>query len=159
MQAAALVDHCTLDIYGEGHLEASVRKTIESTGLSERVRLHGRVDREQCLVAMRSSDALLFTSCDFDTQGLVLLEAAAMSLPTIYCDPALSETVPEGGGLLSVDPSPASLAAAIRVLVDDRDKLGKMTDIVTTQRDTARQSLHTDKIMGIYHSLVDRVPA
>ena len=159
VQAAALIDHCTLDIYGDGHLEASIRKTIESTGLSERVCLHGRVDRGQCLIAMRSSDALLFTSCDFDTQGLVLLEAAAMSLPTIYCDPSLSETVPEGGGLLSADPSPASLAAAIRVLVNDRDKLRNMTDIVATQRDTVRQSLHTDKIMAIYHSLVYRVPA
>jgi glycosyltransferase involved in cell wall biosynthesis len=159
VQAVALVDDCTLDIYGEGHLGASIRKTIESTGLSERVRLHGRVDREQCLVAMGSSDALLFTSSDFDTQGLVLLEAAAMSLPTIYCDPALSETVPEGGGLLSADPSPASLAAAIRVLVGDRDTLRKMADSVTTRRDTARQSLQTDKIMAVYHSLVDRVSA
>lgn len=159
VQAAALVEDCTLDIYGEGHLEASARKAIESSGLSGRVRLHGRVDREQCLVAMRSSDALLFTSWDFDTQGLVLLEAAAMSLPTIYCDPALGETVPDGGGLLSADPSPASLAAAIRVLVDDRDKLRNMTEMVNAQRDTARQSLHTDKIMAIYDSLVDRVPA
>ena len=159
VRAVALVDHCTLDIYGEGHLGASIRKTIESAGLSERVRLHGRVDREQCLVAMGSSDALLFTSSDFDTQGLVLLEAAAMSLPTIYCDPALSETVPEGGGLLSADPSPASLAAAIRVLVGDRDTLRKMADSVTTRRDTARQSLQTDKIMAVYHSLVDRVSA
>jgi glycosyltransferase involved in cell wall biosynthesis len=89
----------------------------------------------------------------------VLLEAAAMSVPTIYCDPALSETVPEGGGLLSADPSPAALAAAIRVLVNDRDKLRNMADIVNTQRDTARQSLRTDKIMTIYHSLVDRVSA
>jgi glycosyltransferase involved in cell wall biosynthesis len=159
VQAAALIEDCTLDIYGEGHLEASARKAIEASGLAGRVRLHGRVDREQCLVAMRSSDALLFTSWDFDTQGLVLLEAAAMSLPTIYCDPALGETVPEGGGLLSADPSPASLAAAIRVLVDDRDKLRYMTEMVNAQRDTARQSLHTDKIMAIYDSLVDRVPA
>jgi len=159
VQAAALIDHCRLDIYGEGHLEASIRKTIESTGLSERVCLHGRVDREQCLIAMRSSDALLFTSYDFDTQGLVLLEAAAMSLPTIYCDPALSETVPEGGGLLSADPSPASLAAAIRVLVSDRHKLRNMADIVTTRRDSARQSPQTDKIMAVYRSLVDRVSA
>lgn len=159
VQAVALVDHCTLDIYGEGHLEAAIRKTIESAGLRERVRLRGRVDREHCLIAMRSSGALLFTSYDFDTQGLVLLEAAAMSLPAIYCDPALSETVPEGGGILSTDPSPASLADAIRVLVNDRDKLRNMADAVTRQRDTARQSLHTDKIIAIYHSLVDRVLA
>ena len=103
------MDGCTLDIYGEGVLEPAMRKTIESAGLSRRVRLRGRVDHEGCLKAMRSSGALLFTSYGFDTQGLVLLEAAAMSLPTIYCDPALSETVPTGGGILAADPSPAAL--------------------------------------------------
>lgn len=159
VEAIAQVDRCTLDIYGDGHMEAAIRKTIDSAGLSQRVRLHGRVGRGECFIAMRSSDALLFTSYDFDTQGLVLLEAAAMSLPVIYCDPALSETVPAGGGLVAADPSPASLAAAIRVLVEDRDKLREMTDNVTACQDTGRQSLQTEKIIAIYNSLVDRVPA
>jgi len=153
------VDHCTLDIYGEGVLEASIRKTIASAGLSRRVRLRGRVDHEECLKAMKSSGALLFTSYGFDTQGLVLLEAAAMSLPTIYCDPALGETVPEGGGLLTADPSPAAIAAALRMVVQDRDKLSEMSDIVTRHRDIPRQSLQTQKIIAIYSSLVNRVPA
>ncbi|BBX66138.1 hypothetical glycosyl transferase [Mycobacterium saskatchewanense] len=159
VEAVAQVDGCTLDIYGDGHLVPAIRKTIESAGLGERIRLRGRVDREDCLVAMRSSDALLFTSYDFDTQGLVLLEAAAMSLPMIYCDPALGETVPEGGGVLTTSPSPASLAAAIRALVADRAKLREMTDAVAARRDAGRQSLQTEKIVAIYNSLLDRVPA
>lgn len=159
VDAVAQVDHCTLDVYGDGHLEAAVRKRIANAGLSGRVRLHGRVDREECLIAMRSSGALLFTSYNFDTEGLVLLEAAAMSLPTIYCDPALSETVPEGGGLLSADPSPAALAAAIRTLVEDRAKLGEMRELVSAHRDVARQSRQTEKIVAIYNGLVDHVPA
>ncbi len=159
VEAVAQVDHCTLDIYGDGHMEASVRKRIESAGISRRVRLHGRVDREQCLVAMRQGCALLFTSYGFDTEGLVLLEAAAMSLPTIYCDPALSETVPDGGGILTADPSPAALASAIRVLVEDRDKLRTMARLVSKHRDSARQSRQTEKIVAIYNSLVDHVPA
>ena len=159
IEAVSQVDHCTLDIYGEGGLEASIRKTIASAGLSRRVRLRGRVDHEECLKAMKSSGALLFTSYGFDTQGLVLLEAAAMSLPTIYCDPALGETVPEGGGLLTADPSPAAIAAALRMVVQDRDKLSEMSDIVTRHRDIPRQSLQTQKIIAIYSSLVNRVPA
>jgi glycosyltransferase involved in cell wall biosynthesis len=135
VEAVSEVDDCTLDIYGEGLLKAAIRKTIESAGLSRRVRLHGRVDHEECLTAMRSSDVLLFTSYGFDTQGLVLLEAAAMSLPTIFCDPALSETVPEGGGLLTADPSPSALAAAIRMVSEDRDKLREMRDIVAAHRE------------------------
>ncbi len=159
VDAVAQVEDCTLDIYGDGHLEAALRKKIERAGVSRRVRLHGRVEREECLIAMQSSDALLFTSYGFDTEGLVLLEAAAMSLPTIYCDPALSETVPAGGGILSADPSPATLAAAIRTLAGDRGKLRELADNVAAHRDVARQSRQTERIVAIYNSLVDRVHA
>jgi glycosyltransferase involved in cell wall biosynthesis len=159
IDAVAQVDDCILDIYGEGHLEASIRKTIDSTGLGGRIRLRGRVDHEQCLTIMRSSGALLFTSYDCDTQGLVLLEAAAMSLPTIYCDPDLSETVPDGGGLLSAGPSPVGLAAAIRTVVEDRDTLRAMGDVLTAHRDVPRQSRQTEKLIAIYRDLVDRASA
>ncbi len=158
VEAVSLVEDCTLDIYGEGQSEASLRKTIESAGLSRRIRLHGPVDHEKCLAAMKSSSALLFTSYGFDTQGLVLLEAAAMSLPTIYCDPALSETVPEAGGILAADPSPAALAAAIRIAADDRAKLREMSDIVSAHPDIPRQSLQTEKILAIYSDLLSYLP-
>lgn len=158
VEAVSQVDNCTLDIYGEGQLGATVRKAIESGGLSRRIRLHGRVDHEDCLAAMRSSGALLFTSYGFDTQGLVLLEAAAMSLPTIYCDPDLSESVPEGGGLLTADPSPAAIAAAIRLVADDRDRLRQMSDSAAAHPNFPRQSLQTAKIVQIYRDLVDRAP-
>ncbi|MDT5147739.1 MAG: hypothetical protein QOC58_2384, partial [Mycobacterium sp.] len=35
----------------------------------------------------------------------------------------------------------------------------EMTDIVAAQRDIARQSRQTEKIIAIYNGLVDRVPA
>jgi hypothetical protein len=34
-----------------------------------------------------------------------------------------------------------------------------MADVVAARRDSARQSLHTEKILAIYQSLVNRVPA
>jgi glycosyltransferase involved in cell wall biosynthesis len=136
-----------------------MRKTVKSQGLSQKIRLHGSVEHEESLRAMGSSGALLFTSYGFDTQGLVLLEAAAMSLPTVYCDPALSETVPEGGGLLAVDPSPAGIAAAIRVITEDRNKVRQMRHAVITHRDIQRQSRQTEKILAIYRNLLKQVPA
>ena len=102
---------------------------------------------------------MLFTSFGFETQGLVLLEAAAMSLPTIYCDPALSETVPAAGGILAADPSPAALGAAIRLVTENRAKLKEMSDIVSAHPDIPRQSLQTKKILAIYNSLVGDLPA
>ena len=159
VEAVSLVPDCTLDIYGDGQLAASLRKTVESAGLSGRIRLHGPVDHEKCLTAMRSSDVMLFTSFGFETQGLVLLEAAAMSLPTIYCDPALSETVPAAGGILAAAPSPAALGAAIRLVTENRAKLKEMSDIVSAHPDIPRQSLQTKKILAIYNSLIGDLPA
>lgn len=159
VEAVALVDDCTLDIYGEGQLAASVKKAIDSAGLSPRIRLHGPVNHEKCLMAMKSSSAMLFTSYGFDTQGLVLLEAAAMSLPTIYCDPALSETVPEAGGILAADPSPAAIAASIRLATSNRARLREMSQIVSAHPDIPLQSQQTTKILAIYSSLVSDLPA
>ncbi len=82
-----------------------------------------------------------------------------MSLPTIYCDPALGETVPEGGGILAADRSPAALSAAIRSVTEDRDKLSRVREIVTAHHEIPRQSVQTEKLLAIYSSLVDRVPA
>lgn len=159
VEAVATVKNCTLDIYGGGQLETTLREHIQSAGLTDRISVHGWISREECLTVMRSSDALLFTSYGFDTQGLVLLEAAAMSLPAIYCDPALSESVPENGGLLAADASPAAIAAAIRTVVEGRDKLSEMAAVLAARSDIPRQSLQTAKIMAIYHSVIDSAQA
>ena len=81
-----------------------------------------------------------------------------MSLPTIYCDPDLSESVPEGGGLLTADPSPAAIAKAIRLVAEDRDRLSRMRDIAAAHPDFPKQSLQTAKIVAIYRDLVDQLP-
>jgi glycosyltransferase involved in cell wall biosynthesis len=156
VQAAAQVENCTLDIYGNGHLDGAIKKFVDAAGVSHRIRLHGRVTQEGCLAEMGSSSALLFTSYGFDTQGLVLLEAVSMCTPVIYCDGILGESVPEGGGLVTADESVAAIAAAIRTLADDRNKLRQMTDIVTAHRDEPRQSLQTEKILAIYHDVLDK---
>jgi len=159
VEAVAQVDDCTLDIYGAGNLEESVRQAIEVGDLGGRVRLNGPVEHEECLRLMRSHDVLLCTSYGFDTQGLVLLEAAAMSLPVIICDPALSESVPEGGGVLAADSSPGAIAEGIRALTADRDALRSMAEALGARTDVPRQSLQTSKIIAIYQSLIDRLPA
>lgn len=156
VQAAIEVPNCTLDIYGDGHLEGTIRRMIDSAGASDRIRLRGRVSQEGCLAAMGSSSALLFTSYGFDTQGLVLLESISMSTPVIFCDGILGESVPEGGGLVTTDESPVAIAAAIRELADDREKLRRMTEVVTAHCDEPRQSLQTAKIVAIYHDVLSR---
>ncbi|TDZ79894.1 Alpha-D-kanosaminyltransferase [Mycobacteroides salmoniphilum] len=159
VKAATQVKNCVMDIYGDGHLEHAIKKYVDSHGASNRIRLRGRVSQDSCLAAMGASSALLFTSYGFDTQGLVLLEAISMSTPVIFCDEILGESVPDGGGLVTENESVEAIAAAIRALADDRDKLRQMTEVVAAHQDEPRQSLQTEKIVAIYNDVLKKANA
>lgn len=153
IEAVAAVPNCEFDIYGSGDLADRAQALIEARDLGARVRLHGGVGQAECLAAMAVHDVLLFPSSGFDTQGMALLEAAAMRLPVVYCDPDLAETVPEGGGVRTADPSVAAIAATLRELADDPELLAPMRKILTERTDLARQSRLTAAILAVYGEL------
>ncbi|MFB8277066.1 cytochrome P450 [Nocardia colli] len=160
IEAVRRVENCTFDIYGSGDLHERAQAAIETGGLSDRVRLHGGVSQADCLAAMATHDVLLFPSSGFDTQGMALLEAVAMRLPVVYCDPDLAETVPGGGGVCTRDPSVAALSDSLRELADHPEQLTPMRKVLTEHADTARQSRLTETILSIYTELVgDAKPA
>ncbi|WP_141812928.1 glycosyltransferase [Nocardia bhagyanarayanae] len=149
IEVARLVEDCTLDIYGSGALADRARSAVAEANLGDRVHLHGEVDQADCLRAMRTHDVLLLTS-DCDTQGMVLLEAMAMGLPVLYCDPELSETVPHEGGIRTADPSVESFAAVLNSLTQDRTRLHDMRRALAAHTDEPRQSRHTTGILAVY---------
>ncbi|MFC9440086.1 cytochrome P450 [Nocardia sp. NPDC057030] len=153
IEAVRRVENCTFDIYGSGELYARARAAIESGGLDHRVRLHGGVSQADCLAAMAAHDVLLFPSSGFDTQGMALLEAVTMRLPVVYCDPDLAETVPEGGGVCTRDPSVAALADSLRELAEHPEHLAPMRKVLTDHADDARQSRLTEAVLSIYTDL------
>ncbi|WP_435590848.1 cytochrome P450 [Nocardia sp. bgisy118] len=153
LEAVRRTPGCTLDIYGTGDLEAAAHAAIEAGGLADRVRLHGGVPQLDCLTAMAAHDVLLFPSTGFDTQGMALLEAVAMELPVVYCDPDLAETVPPGGGVRTSAPSVESIAATLRDLAADPARLIPMRKVLSEYADTARQSRLTDRIVAEYTDL------
>ncbi|HCS56869.1 MAG TPA: cytochrome P450 [Gordonia polyisoprenivorans] len=151
VEAVASTPGCTLDILGSGDQEHHIRTLVDEFGLRQRIRLLGSTDRAGVLAAMADADALLFTSAGFDTQGLVLLEAAAAGLPVIYCDPDLDETVPTGGGLRAADPSADSVAAVIAAVIADPARLAAR-DALSDK--AVPQSRMTRQTIGIYRELV-----
>ncbi|MGV9541614.1 glycosyltransferase [Nocardia beijingensis] len=153
IEVARLVEECTLDVYGSGPLADRARSVVAGADLGHRVHLHGEVDQADCLSAMRNHDLLLLTS-DCDTQGMVLLEAMAMGLPVLYCDPELSETVPDGGGVRAPDRSVESLATVLKDLARDRTRLHAMRRALAAHADEPRQSGHTTRILSVYAELL-----
>ncbi|WP_157762502.1 cytochrome P450 [Nocardia yamanashiensis] len=150
VEAVRRTPDCRLDIYGDGDLSASVTAQVAAAGLGNRIRLHGRVSQSDCLGAMASADALLFTSDGFDTQGMTLLEAVAVGLPVVYCDPALAESIPAGGGIRSADPTPAALAETLAKLAADRGRLAEMREVVRAHSASVRQSHYTEMVLEEY---------
>lgn len=150
---------CTLDIYGEGDQREAAAALISEHGLGDRIRLHGRVTQSECLNAMAKADALLFPSSGFDTQGMVLLEAVAAGLPVIYCDPALAESVPAGGGVRTADPSAAGIAETLSRLANDRAALADMRAVQSKHSDGVRQSRQIGAITEVYRQAIEEAAA
>ncbi len=150
--AVAGAPGCELDVFGEGDLLDRARAAVTDGGLGERIRLHGRATRERWLTAAARADAVLFTSHGFDTQGMVLLEAVAAGVPIVYCDAALDESVPVGGGKRSTDPSPAAIARTLTELAEDRASLATMRKAVAEQSDTVRRSRHVEGVLDAYRA-------
>ncbi|MEV6275007.1 cytochrome P450 [Nocardia sp. NPDC051832] len=155
IEAVRLTASCTLDVYGTGELSERARAAIEAGGLNGRVRLHGGVSQAECLAAMADHDVLLFPSSGFDTQGMAVLEAVAMGLPVVYCDPDLAESVPEGGGVCTPDPSVAALAATLHALAEDPAELTPMRKILAAHADSSRQSQLTGDLVEVYQDVLN----
>ncbi|MET8423115.1 cytochrome P450 [Nocardia sp. NPDC004860] len=148
IEAVRRTDNCVLDIYGEGDLRGAAVGRVVERRLGERIRLHGRVSQAACLDAMAAADALLFPSSGFDTQGMVLLEATAVGLPVVYCDPDLAESVP--AGIRSADPSVEALSETLAKLAADRSVLADLRAQLAGQIDTVRQSHQIARVLEVY---------
>ncbi|MQY27528.1 hypothetical protein NRB56_31110 [Nocardia sp. RB56] len=156
IELVRLTADCVLDLYGTGPLLDRARAVIAQDRLGDRVRLHGEVTQAECLRAMRAADLLLLTS-DCDTQGMVLLEAVATTLPVLFCDPDLSETLPAGGAC-ATDGSIHAMAATLRELIRDRSRIDHLRTALAPFRDEPRQSRHLNHMLTVYKQAQQRGP-
>jgi glycosyltransferase involved in cell wall biosynthesis len=148
--AASQVEGCRLDMYGEGPWAAKVETFVRTRGLTDRVRLRGRVSQDDILTAMQDHDALLYCSYGFDNQPMVLLEAVVAGLPIVYCDPDLAECVPPGGALRADGPGVDPLARTLRRLRDDPGLGLRMSTTLRAGGDDIKQSRHSRRMIELY---------
>ncbi|WP_345498330.1 cytochrome P450 [Nocardia callitridis] len=155
IDAVRRVENCVLEVYGEGELHDVAQRLVDEYRCGDRIRLHGRVSQAEVLAAMATADALLLSSASSDTQSMVLLEAVAVGLPVVYCDPALGETVPTGGGVRTADASPEAIAATLADLAADPAARSAMRAALDAHRDSVRQSRQVEAAVAVYRKAVD----
>ncbi len=90
-----------LDIIGDGPMMQTWFERVKMLGFQDRINFWGAMDNDNIMKILPSYQALLLPS-DYETQGIVLLEANAQSVPVIASDlPAIRESVVHGyNGLL-----------------------------------------------------------
>lgn len=81
-KARKIRDNIVLDIYGDGELRESLNSKIIENQAAEFIKLHGAVDRKVLSDALLESDCFILLS-DYETFGVVYIEAIASGLPVI----------------------------------------------------------------------------
>ena len=115
-----------LVIIGTGPAEPALRRLAEPLPAG-RVRFLGRRDAAEVAAEMADADVYALASHHFDTQGMVLAEAAAAGVPILYCDERLQVGV-SGANALLTGPAPADLASGLARLADDPERRRSMAE-------------------------------
>lgn len=112
---------------GGGGDEAEVRQYAEELRLGDKVIFTGKISERSVLSAWYCrADLLLFPST-FDTNGLVVREAAACSLGTVLVSGSCAaEGVSDGIDGLLIDENAASLAVCLARIMNNRDMMRRI---------------------------------
>ena len=110
-----------MNFIGTGYAFDDIRERIESSGLQDRVKMHGVIkDRKTLARYYAASDLFLFPSF-YDNAPLVVREAAAMATPSILLrGSTASEVIWDGKNGFLVDKNPADYAQLVEKLSRDR---------------------------------------
>jgi glycosyltransferase involved in cell wall biosynthesis len=125
--AAVMADACSISqahcvFVGDGPERAALKRS----GLAPVVT--GWVAAEQVSVWLRKSRALVFPSLCYETQGLVVLEAAAQGVPALVSDRCAAQDLVKDGvtGLVFRHGSATDLASKMKLLMDDPDLAARL---------------------------------
>jgi len=132
---------------GTGYAEAEMRELVKSLGISDKVSFEGRVtDRGKLKQYYAAADLFLFPSL-YDTDGLVVKEAAALGTPSIMMKKASASGMLRDGktGFL-IDDTLDGFEADLRRLYADRPMLRAVgleasRSIVRSWKDIAAEAM------------------
>lgn len=108
-----LIESVELEIGGDGPELDNLIDLVNELGLQKKVKFHGKLTRDSVLEKVSKADAFVLSS-EFETFGVVLVEALALGKPSIAtkCGGPESIITPEVGFLVDKN-SPKALAEAM----------------------------------------------
>jgi glycosyltransferase involved in cell wall biosynthesis len=145
-------------IVGDGLRKPALMSLCESLGMADRVHFTGFVSTPQGLPEIYRIAQLFITASEIETQGLVLLEAAASGLPIVAVRATcIPEIVHDGvNGFLAEPGDVGGLSQGMSSLLKDRDKatqMGKASLLLAQQHDN---HFTIEAHERLYHQLIEQ---
>jgi 1,2-diacylglycerol 3-alpha-glucosyltransferase len=146
-------DDAELHIVGTGPTEGVLRQKAARIRHGK-VRFLGHFD-DASLIAQEIADADVFVlaSYRFDTQGMVLAEAAAAGTPILYCDDRLTVGVGTDNALLTGH-EPGELATGMRALLDAPERLETMSAASRERGRVLTPAAMRDNYLAVYRKAI-----
>ena len=114
-------------LIGIGPDEKAIRKYADKIGVTDKVIFTGMIDDRRALQLYYSAADLLIFPSLFDTNGLVVREAAASATPSVLVqDSCAAEGIVDGETGFICFESPFSYAEKIDMIVDNKELLSKV---------------------------------
>lgn len=158
LEALAIVKRSTDQFFftavGDGNQIKAAQKFVKRHDLNNNVKFLGAVSHQEALTMLKNEHLSIINSYGFDTQGLTILEAGAVGLPVIYCDPDMNQVVLPGAGLLAADSSPTAMANLILSIIKQPELIENMSHSALSHQHQALQSTQIQQLLKVYRRAV-----
>lgn len=114
-----------LSVYGSGPDIIAAKNYAKLHRLH--VAFHGRTSFDTIWHSLQNSHLDVLVSYNYDTFGMVLLEAGAAKVPTFIVDSDLAEILPKGSYAMPASPAPALMAERLTEILDHPEQIAAMS--------------------------------
>ena len=140
----------SLEVYGDGNELSKAERFVKRHNL--KVKFYGRVEHSEILKKMEKAQLSSVVSYGFDNQPMTILEARAMGLPTLVCDPDLIEVTGDGG-ILTAGPEPEKIAETLEKIYREPEMIAIKSKACIEGREEVLQSVQIKKLIKLYRDL------
>lgn len=142
-----------LILIGEGNEQKRLQKLVHKYRLEESIIFKGRCTQREIAEDLKKANVFVLPSYRFETQGIVLLEAAEAYVPIVYCDDNLTVGVENKNSILT-KPYAMSLSQGIQKLLENEDLRNELAQGSKQVAQKYRPKKLTKKLENIYEETI-----
>lgn len=146
-------------ICGDGNAEKEAKEYVSKNHLQKIVKFEGRVSHATMLNRMKEQHLSVLTSYGFDIQPMTLLEAEAVGLPVLICDPDMREVTAPSGTVFCPKPDASTIATTLYNLSQTPSKITELSKAMLAHRKEVLISTQVAKMLEVYQSLLRHHPS